>query len=330
MLDTLDRPLQDLRISVTDRCNFRCGYCMPAHVRYRFLPRGELLSFEELTTVARIFVRLGVRKLRLTGGEPLLRKDVALLVGQLSSLGDHLDLAMTTNGTGLRRSATALKAAGLKRVTVSLDSLDSSRFAAMSGRNAEVGEVLDGIDAARAAGLLVKVNTVVQRGENDGDLIELAHYFRERGIVLRFIEYMDVGNLNQWSRRSVFSARDILERVAARFPFDPLPATYPGEVARRYAYRDGKGEFGVIASVTAPFCGACSRARISAEGKLFTCLFSNQGHDLKAILRGPGGEPALEGMIRKIWTARKDRYSENRHDEAASEQKKVEMYHIGG
>lgn len=329
MLDKFNRPLQDLRISITDRCNFRCGYCMPAHVRYRFLPRKELLTFEELTLVARIFVKLGVGKLRLTGGEPLLRKDVTSLVGQLAALNPDLDLAMTTNGTGLAKLAPALRAAGLKRVTVSLDTLDPEKFAAMSGRNAEVHQVLAGIDAAQEAGLQVKVNTVVQRGQNDADLIDLATYFRDRGMVLRFIEYMDVGNLNEWSRTAVFSAKDILDRMASHFAFDPLPANYPGEVARRYAYRDG-GEFGVIASVTAPFCGACSRARISAAGMLFTCLFSNRGHDLKALLRGHDGEAAVEGTIRKIWENREDRYSEIRHKAGSEEKKKVEMYHIGG
>ncbi len=327
LLDTRQRPLRDLRISITDRCNFRCTYCMPATGTYRFLPRPELLSFEEIAEVCALFAARGVRKLRLTGGEPLLRKDLPILVAMLSRIPGIEDLALTTNGFYLEQNAERLRAAGLHRVTVSLDSLDPQVFAQQSGKQVAVEHVLRAIETARACGFRVKVNAVIQRGVNDGEIVDLARYFRSRDVTLRFIEFMDVGNLNGWDPASVVGAREILEKVSAAFPCEPTSPAYSGEVARRYRYLDGQGEFGLITSITQPFCGGCHRARLSADGHLFTCLFSNRGHDLKGLLRQQGSAAVAEALDR-IWRTRDDRYSELRGQEAVAE--KVEMFRIGG
>lgn len=328
--DKLNRPLHDLRISVTDRCNFRCGYCMPASKTYQFLPRQQLLSFEEITDVVAILQPLGLRKIRLTGGEPLLRKDLETLVEQLATQHASCDLALTTNGYRLGAMAQRLKDAGLKRATVSLDSLIPTVFAQMSGRSAKLETVLEAMEAAQKVGLSLKVNMVVQRGINDGEILAMARYFRERSITLRFIEFMDVGNLNDWERKGVVSQKDILEIMASEFEFSPLPPMYPGEVAGRFAYEDGKGEFGIIASVTAPFCGGCSRLRLSASGVLYTCLFAKKGHDLKTLIRMGKSREAIKEFIANIWGNRSDQYSQERSRMPNVHQEKVEMYHIGG
>jgi cyclic pyranopterin phosphate synthase len=329
--DRLGRPLRDLRISVTDRCNFRCVYCMPKEVYgrdFQFLERAALLSFEEIARLARVFVRLGVEKIRLTGGEPLLRRDLERLVAMLAELGD-LDLTLTTNGSLLGRKAAALAAAGLQRVTVSLDSLDDAVFRGMNDVDFPVARVLAGIEAAAAAGLPVKVNCVVKRGVNDDGLVELARYFHGSGHTLRFIEYMDVGHTNGWRLDDVVPAEEIIERVSTELPLEPVASAYRGEVARRFRFRDGGGELGVIASVTRPFCGDCTRARISADGKLYTCLFARRGHDLRALLRRGDDDEAVDQAIVSVWLGRTDRYSELRTAETAS-QPKVEMSYIGG
>jgi cyclic pyranopterin phosphate synthase len=329
-LDRLGRPLRDLRISVTDRCNFRCVYCMPKSVfgsDYRFLERKELLTFEELERVARIATGLGVRKIRLTGGEPLVRKDVEVLIALLAPLG--AELTLTTNASLLRAKADKLAEAGLHRVTVSLDSLDDATFKAMNDVDFPVARVLDGIDAAAAAGLPVKVNAVVKRGLNDDGIVEMARYFREQGHTLRFIEYMDVGATNGWRLDDVVPAREIVERISAELPLEPVEPGYRGEVAQRWRYRDGGGEIGVIASVTQPFCGDCTRARISAEGRLYTCLFAVRGHDLRALVRGGASDDELRAAIEGIWGRRTDRYSELRTEETAA-LPKIEMSYIGG
>jgi cyclic pyranopterin phosphate synthase len=329
-LDTLNRPLRDLRISVTDRCNFRCVYCMPKEVfgsAYRFLERRELLTFEEITRVAGTFVALGVEKLRITGGEPLVRRDLERLIEQLSPLG--ADLTLTTNGSLLPTKAEALAKAGLQRITVSLDSLDDATFQALNDVDFPAGRVLEGIDAAAAAGLPVKVNCVVKRGVNDGELTALAEHFRGTGHTLRFIEYMDVGHSNGWRLDDVVPAAEIVATLDAAFGIEPIEAAYPGEVARRYRYLDGSGEVGVISSVTQPFCGACTRARLSAEGKLYTCLFAVRGHDLRALVRGGASDEELAGAVQTLWGSRSDRYSELRSAATIGEPK-VEMSYIGG
>ena len=329
--DTLGRPLRDLRISVTDRCNFRCVYCMPKEVfgrDHRFLPRRELLTFEEIERVARVFVSLGVNKLRITGGEPLLRRDLERLVARLAALGD-LDLTLTTNGALLAQKAEVLAAAGLTRVTVSLDSLDDAVFRAMNDVDFPVARVLGAIDAAAAAGLPVKVNVVVKRGLNEGTVLDMARRFRGTGHVVRFIEFMDVGATNGWRLDDVVPAAEIVRTIGAEFPLEPLDPAYRGEVAERYRYLDGEGEIGVIASVTQPFCGNCTRARLSADGKLYTCLFAVRGHDLRARLRSDAGDDELEAAISAVWERRADRYSERRTDDTA-ELRKVEMSYIGG
>ena len=332
--DTLARPLRDLRISVTDRCNFRCTYCMPREVfghGYQFLERSELLTFEEVTRVARVFVRGGVEKLRLTGGEPLLRRDIETLIDMLDGLREDglRDLTLTTNGSMLTRKAEALRDAGLDRITVSLDSLDDEVFQRMNDVRFPVGRVLDGIDAAAAAGLPVKVNMVVQRGVNDESIAEMAGRFRGTGHILRFIEYMDVGTSNGWQLEDVVPAADIVAAVAERWPVESADPNYPGEVASRYRYADGAGEIGVIASVTQPFCGGCTRARLSAEGELFTCLFAARGTDLREPLREGADDDGLRALIGGVWGRRADRYSELRTAETAR-RPKVEMSHIGG
>lgn len=335
VLDSRGRGLHDLRISVMDRCNFRCPYCMPESTfgkGFAFLPAREQLDFDEITRLARLFVAAGVRKLRLTGGEPLLRPDLAELVARLRALGPELDIALTTNAVLLAQHAPALKAAGLDRVTVSLDSLDPAVFAAMSGGRGSVGRVLEGIEAAREAGFdAIKINTVVQRGVNDHTVPDLLERFRGTGVVVRLIEYMDVGSLNDWSADQVLPARDLLAMIGARWPLRPLPGRYAGEVAQRWAYVDGAGEIGVIASVSAPFCGDCTRARLSSDGVLYTCLFANAGTDLKAPLRSGADDAALAGLIDGIWRARTDRYSEERNlRRTAADPRRIEMYYIGG
>jgi cyclic pyranopterin phosphate synthase len=329
--DTFGRPLRDLRISVTDRCNFRCVYCMPKEVfgrEYRFLPRRELLTFEEIERVARVFVGLGVRKLRLTGGEPLLRRDLETLVERLGALGD-VDLALTTNGSALAQKARQLAEAGLDRVTVSLDALDDEVFRTMNDVDFPVARVLAGIDAAADAGLPVKVNVVVRRGLNESSILDVARRFRGTGHTVRFIEYMDVGATNGWCLDDVVPAAEIVRTIGAEFPLEPLDASYRGEVAQRYRYRDGAGEVGVVASVTQPFCGDCTRMRLSADGKLYTCLFAVRGHDMRAVLRGGATDEELDSSIRAIWDRRTDRYSELRTEETRNF-RKVEMSYIGG
>jgi GTP 3',8-cyclase len=338
--DTLARPMHDLRVSVTDRCNFRCTYCMPREVYGRdfaFLPRAELLTFEEIARLARIFVALGVRKLRLTGGEPLLRRDLPVLVRMLSNIDGAEDLTLTTNGSLLVRQARALADAGLRRISVSLDSLDDAVFARMNDVGFPVRAVLEGIDAARAAGLApIKVNMVVRRGLNEDSVVPMARYFRERGHVLRLIEYMDVGHTNGWRMDDVVPAAEVLARIDAELPLTAVPPAYQGEVAERWAYRDGSGEVGVIASVTRPFCGNCSRVRVTAEGQLYTCLFGTVGHDLRAPLRGGASDDELSEAISSVWRVRTDRYSELRALATAAggpsehDPRRVEMSHIGG
>ena len=336
LLDRLGRPLETLRISITDRCNFRCVYCMPKEVFGRdhaFLERRELLSLEELARVVGVFAGLGVRTVRITGGEPLVRRNVEHLVELLAGIetpeGGRLELALTTNGSLLAQKAEALAAAGLSRITVSLDSLDDDAFRALNDVDFPVQRVLEGIDAATAAGLPVKVNAVVKRGANDGDILALAEHFRGSGQVLRFIEYMDVGSSNGWRLEDVVSADEIVQRISARWPLEPVALERADATARRWRYADGAGEIGVVASVTQPFCGGCSRARLSAEGRLYTCLFAVRGHDLRAPLRLGASDEELAAELRTIWTRRTDRYYELRTAETAS-LPKVEMSYIGG
>jgi GTP 3',8-cyclase len=330
--DLLRRPVRDLRISVTDRCNFRCVYCMPKEVYghdFRFLERRELLTFEEIARVARVFASLGVEKIRLTGGEPLLRRDLERLVEMLAEI-PGLDLTLTTNGSLLTRKAQALADAGLRRITVSLDSLDDDVFRSMNDVDFPVERVLAGIEAAAAVGLEpVKVNVVVKRGVNEEGVVDMARYFRGSGQVIRFIEYMDVGSTNGWRLDDVVPAAEIVAAVDAEFPLEPVEPAYPGEVANRYRYQDGQGEIGVIASVTQPFCGNCTRVRLSAEGRLYTCLFATGGHDLRAPLRTGASDEDVAAEIGRIWNGRDDRYSELR-SAATSDLPKVEMSYIGG
>jgi cyclic pyranopterin phosphate synthase len=336
LADSFGRPLRDLRISVTDRCNFRCPFCMPGDVfgeEYHFVPRAEVLTFEEIVRLARVFSKLGVRKIRLTGGEPLLRKELEVLVADLAGLKGIEDIALTTNGLLLAEKATALKKAGLHRVTVSLHSIDADIFGKMNGRGFSTKRVLEGIEKAQEVGLTpIKINVVVQRGVNEHTIVELARYFRERGHIVRFIEYMDVGNLNGWRMEHVVSADEIVRMINAEMPLESLERNYQSEVSLRYRYKDGCGEIGVIASVTEPFCGDCSRIRLSAEGKIYTCLFANIGHDLRGPLRSGASDEQLEGIMRAIWAARSDRYSELRRTQTALEQqaRKVEMFEVGG
>ena len=342
LLDALGRPLRDLRISVTDRCNFRCSYCMPKEVfdkNYAFLPHASLLTFEEITRTARLFAAHGMRKVRLTGGEPLLRKNLEILVGLLRGLrtpdGQPLDLTLTTNGSLLERKARALKEAGLHRVTVSLDALDDGIFRRMNDAEFPVAAVLDGIAAASAAGLgPIKVNMVVKRGTNDDQILPMARHFKGSGAILRFIEYMDVGATNGWRMDEVLPSAEVVRRIAAHFPVEPLAASATGETAQRWRYLDGSGEFGVISSVTQAFCSDCNRARLSTEGKLFLCLFASRGHDLRALLRGDYTDAQIAAAIGLIWHARDDRYSELRSSSTAlahaPEQPRVEMHYIGG
>jgi cyclic pyranopterin phosphate synthase len=331
--DRLDRPLRDLRISVTDRCNFRCTYCMPKELfgaDHAFLPRESLLDFDEIERLVRLFARRGVRKIRLTGGEPMVRPKLEQLVERVARLDDIDDIALTTNGSLLSRGrAQALADAGLSRITVSLDGLDDATFMAINDVGFPVGKVLEGIENAAAVGLSVKINAVVQRGVNEDQILPLAGYFRGSGHVLRFIEFMDVGTTNGWRMEDVVPAREIRDRIHAVWPIEPLDPNYPGEVADRWRYRDGTGEIGLIASVTQPFCRGCTRARLSAEGTLFTCLFAGVGHDLRGLLRSGADDDRIDAEIAAIWTRRADRYSELRSEETVL-RPKVEMSYIGG
>src|SRR3954452_5429159 len=334
LVDAFGRPLHDLRISVTDRCNFRCTYCMPKEVfghDYRFLDRKELLDFEEITRLSRAAVSLGVQKLRLTGGEPLIRRGIEDLVAMLSEL--DAEVTLTTNASLLPRKAQALKDAGLARITVSLDSMSDEVFRSMNDVDFPVQRVLEGIEAAHAAGLPVKVNSVVKRGVNDQEVVPLARYFRETPHILRFIEFMPVGETNHWHTEEVVSAAEIVELISAEFPLEPAEANYRGEVAKRWRYKDGKGEIGIVASVTQPFSGDCTRSRISAEGKLFTCLFAVRGHDLRALMPSGATDAQLAAKLAEIWRVRGDRYSELRSQgtvDPAVGERKVEMSYIGG
>ena len=332
-IDRLGRRMHDLRISVTDRCNFRCTYCMPAEVfgrDYAFLPRAEILAFEEIARLARLFVALGVEKLRITGGEPTVRRDLPDLVRMLAVIPGVRDLTLTTNGSALRRLAGPLAAAGLRRITVSLDSLDDEVFRRMNGAEFPVARVLEGIAAARTAGLApIKVNMVVRRGVNESSILPVARWARDEGLVLRFIEFMDVGHTNGWKMDEVVSQAEILAELDAAMPLEAVAPAYPGEVADRFRYRDGAGEVGVIASVTRPFCGACTRSRLSADGELFTCLFAARGVDLKAPLRAGETDEQLVARIRATWERRTDRYSELR-TAGTADLPRVEMFAIGG
>ena len=332
LTDKLNRPLRDLRISVTDRCNFRCVYCMPKEIfgsDYHFLDRKEVLTFEEIASLARIFVSHGVQKIRLTGGEPLVRKDLPLLVKMLADI-PGLDLTLTTNGSLLEKQAQALKDAGLNRVSVSLDSLDNEVFKSMNDVDFPVDRVIRGMDAAAKAGLTpVKVNMVVKRGLNEDSILPMARFFREKGYILRFIEYMDVGSTNGWRMDDVVPAAEIIKRISAEMPLEPVDPNYMGEVAERWRYKDGSGEVGVIASVTQAFCRTCNRARLSAEGKLYTCLFAVQGHDFRSLLRSGASDEEISQAIARVWNIRTDRYSELRSDNTVN-LPKVEMSHIGG
>jgi cyclic pyranopterin phosphate synthase len=340
--DALGRPLRDLRISVTDRCNFRCSYCMPKEVfdkQYSFLPQTSLLSFEEILRAARLFVAHGVRKIRLTGGEPLLRKNIEVLVGMLAELrtpdGAALDLTLTTNGSLLARKAQALKDAGLTRISVSLDALDDPTFRRMNDVDFPVVDVLDGIEAARRVGLgPIKVNMVVKRGANDDQILPMARHFKGTGAVLRFIEYMDVGATNKWRMDEVLPSAEVVARLARQFPLEPVNGGVLGETAERWRYADGGGEIGLISSVTKAFCADCNRARLSTEGKLFLCLFASHGHDLRALMRGAYSDEQIAAAIGLIWQARGDRYSELRTGSEASavanDERRIEMHYIGG
>ena len=334
--DALGRALHDLRISVMDRCNFRCPYCMPRetfHENYRFLRPAQRLSFEEIVRLTRLLVEMGVRKVRLTGGEPLLRPNLSELVGELSSLEGVEDVALTTNGVLLAKYAAELKANGLNRVTVSLDTLDPDVFRRMSGGFGRPEQVLEGIEAARTAGLTpIKVNAVVQRGVNDATVVDLVRHFRGTGVIVRFIEYMDVGNRNHWKETRVVPSQELVEQIGAHWPVAPMPGNYHGEVAERYAFTDGAGEIGFISSVTQPFCGACTRARLSSEGVLYTCLFATEGRDLRGPLRAGSTDDDLRHLLRGTCARRVDRYSAQRAELRRSSQplRKIEMYYIGG
>jgi len=334
--DQMDRPLRDLRISLTDRCNFRCGYCMPKALfgaNHAFMPRAALLTFEEIARIAGVFTALGVRKLRLTGGEPLIRRDIDVLVDMLAQVPGIEDISLTTNASLLTLDkARALKQAGLNRITVSLDGMDDATFQAMNDVGFPVAKVLEGIDNAEQAGLApIKINMVVQRGVNDHDIVAMAEHFRGTPHIVRFIEYMDVGNSNGWRLDEVVPSREVVERISAHWPIEPAAPNYRGEVAARYRYTDGGGEIGMISSVTQPFCGDCSRARLSAEGKLFTCLFASAGHEVRDRMRAGDSDAALYDYLAGIWTRRADRYSELRtHETKPIDTRKIEMSYIGG
>jgi GTP 3',8-cyclase len=333
-LDKLHRPLRDLRISVTDRCNFRCRYCMPEEIfgpDYSFLSNDKILSFDEIERITRIFVSLGVRKLRITGGEPLLRKNLPELIERLNKIGGVEDISLTTNGSLLKKFAADLYKAGLSRVTVSLDSLEEERFAYLNGNRSKVKTVLGGIQAAAEVGMKIKINMVVQKGKNEQDIIQMAQYFKENKHILRFIEYMDVGNFNGWKLDEVISKQEILETIHKVMPLEQIEANYPGEVATRYRYIDNDEEIGIISSVTDSFCSSCTRARISAEGKLYTCLFASKGKDLRELLRSGQTDEGITDVIRDIWNNRSNRYSDERlRNTNKKTLPKIEMSHIGG
>ncbi len=337
--DQLHRSLRDLRISVTDRCNFRCGYCMPAEIfgeKYEFLPRADLLNFEEIERLVRLFADLGVEKVRITGGEPLMRHDVTSLVERIHAIPGIDDIAITTNAMLLPRWVEGLAKAGLKRITVSLDSLDEEVFLAMSGGRGNVQQVLDGIAAAETAGYEnIKINCVAQKGVNDHTLVDLARYFRGTGHIVRFIEYMDVGTRNRWDLSQVLTGKEIVDLIDGEFPIECMASNYSGEVAKRWRYKDGKGEIGLITSVSQPFCGACSRARLTTEGRLVTCLFASSGIDLRGPMRAGVSDDELRERIAGRWLARRDRYSEERADGTAPDEEhdartRLEMYQLGG
>ncbi|MBT3864000.1 MAG: GTP 3',8-cyclase MoaA [Chloroflexi bacterium] len=338
--DKLNRPVRDLRISVTDRCNFRCTYCMPAEIfgeKYEFLPRPHILSFEEIERLAKIFAHAGVSKLRITGGEPLVRANLPELISNLSAIDGIEDIAMTTNGYLLAKYAQELKDAGLNRLTISLDSIDEDIFKKMSGRPQGPKNTLEGIKVASELGFdPIKINVVVQRGVNDNTLIDTARYFKGTGAIVRFIEFMDVGTKNGWELSQVVTSKEVVDMIDGKFPLEAIDANYDGEVASRYRYLDGEGEIGVISSVSEPFCGSCSRARLSTDGKLVTCLFASGGTDLKTALRSDASDADIAGIIAKVWTGRDDRYSDLRskdtefNDDSSSDGDKVEMYYIGG
>ncbi len=336
-VDTRNRPLRDLRISVTDRCNFRCAYCMPAEIfgeKYEFLPRADLLSFEEIERLVRVFAEFGVAKLRISGGEPLLRHDLDRLLERLSRVEGIADVALTTNATLLPRAAERLRKAGLGRLTVSLDSLDETVFRRMNGDKLSVAQVLDGIAAAEAAGFQrLKINCVVQKGVNDHTILDMVRHFRETGHVLRFIEYMDVGTRNDWDLRQVVSCDEIIAAIEREFPLRPLAPNHRGEVAKRWEYLDGSGEIGVVTSVSRPFCGDCSRARLTTDGTLVTCLFAGRGTDLRGPLRDGASHEELVDIVAAVWRSRSDRYSEERSEMTASDREgrgRLEMYQLGG
>jgi GTP 3',8-cyclase len=337
--DRLMRPLRDLRISVIDRCNYRCPYCMPAELfgeNHTFLPRAHWLTPGEIKRVASVFLQLGVKKLRLTGGEPLLRRDIVEIVAGLAELHGAEDLAVTTNGSRLAEHAAALKQAGLKRITVSLDSIDEQVFREMNGGRGELGVVLEGIEAARAVGFPIKLNTVVERGKNDHTVLDLVERFRGTGVIVRFIEYMDVGTVNGWQPRQVVPSKELLARLRERWALSALDQNYRGEVAKRYAFDDGQGEIGFISSVSEPFCGDCHRARLSADGTVYTCLFASRGTELRTALRAGASDADLVGLLQNVWRSRTDRYSEIRgrllehKPEGVEKPDRVEMYRMGG
>lgn len=331
--DQLQRPLRDLRISVTDRCNFRCTYCMPAEIfdeDYAFMPREQLLTFEEIERLASIFANLGVKKIRLTGGEPLMRRDLPVLIKKLMNIDGIEDIGLTTNGVYLVKYAAALKAAGLQRVNVSLDAMDDELFKKINGRGISTKAVLNGIDAALKAGLAVKVNMVVKKGMNDQEIIPMVSYFKEKGITLRFIEFMDVGSTNGWNFEQVVSKKEIYEKIHAVYPLEPVDPNYFGEVAKLYRYKGTNTEVGFITSVSESFCSSCTRARISAEGKLYTCLFATKGFDLKMLVRSEATDEDISKTVMEIWNDRKDRYSDERTEETAKNRKRIEMSYIGG
>lgn len=331
--DLFNRPISDLRISVTDRCNFRCPYCMPAEIygeRYKFLPKNQVLSFEQITRIAKVFANLGVSKIRLTGGEPLLRQDLDSLVAMLFEIPEIEDIALTTNGYLLTRYAEKLYQAGLKRITISLDTIDEKIFKEMNGVNAQLSTVLQGIDLVEKLGFNpIKINTVVQKGKNDKNILELAEFIKSRGHILRFIEYMDVGNLNGWDKSEVVPSSNIVEMLDNKFGIEPIEKQYINEVANRWKYKDDSGEIGFISSVSEPFCGNCSRIRLSTDGKLYTCLFSDIGFDLKPILIDKE-DTLLMQKISDLWSNRSDRYSQERFNNKNRTTKKIEMYAIGG
>ena len=331
--DQYKRPLRDLRISVTDRCNFRCRYCMPEETfgpDYEFLPKTSLLQFEEITRLARLFVEMGVEKIRLTGGEPLLRRDLDVLITMLSKINGLTDIALTTNASLLKKQAFKLKKAGLTRVNVSLDAIHDETFGKMNGRGTKIKPVLEGIQAAADAGLQVKINMVVQKGVNDHEIVPMASYFRNSGHIVRFIEYMDVGNSNGWKFDHVMSKKEIIDQLSEVYDLEPLHAAYFGEVASRYQYKDGSGEVGVISSVSDSFCSSCTRARLSADGALYTCLFASKGTSLRNPLRNGATDEELRTMLANLWNGRDDRYSDERTEESVLNREKIEMSFIGG